>query len=178
MFNVDVKHAIVNHMNEDHADAVLAYAQAFTEFGTVRSAHMQSIDEDGIDIECDYTQGTASARIYFPTPLSSASEARNALIKLAGNARAVVKLKQMLLPTYSPLDRKTYHQLTLACEQTYWLKIDINNDISLSGQALSIEKMVNKGDWLMLDVSRVKVKIRVDIISGVTTLEKSAQAKI
>lgn len=85
--------SVVEHMNQDHADAVLAYAQAFGGRPDAHSAHLVAIDETGMDIQVQ-TDANAPAnterhviRIDFDTPLDSAEQVRGALIKLARQAR-------------------------------------------------------------------------------------------
>ena len=74
---------IVNHMNSDHADALELYARELAQCapGTWR---MCGIDPDGFDLlHC-----SKAARIEFPSPVRTPSEAREALIALVRKARA------------------------------------------------------------------------------------------
>ena len=74
---------IVEHMNEDHADAVELYATALGD-GEPGAWRMTGIDPEGCDIMCN---GTAR-RIVFAEPVTTPQEARKELVRLAAEARA------------------------------------------------------------------------------------------
>jgi len=74
---------IVEHMNEDHADAVELYATALAD-GEPGAWRMTGIDPEGCDIVCD---GTAR-RIVFAEPVTTPQEARKELVRLVAEARA------------------------------------------------------------------------------------------
>ena len=79
----DAELGIVNHMNEDHADALQLYAGKL--LGLAGSDwRMTGIDTEGIGLR----QGGQVARLRFDTPLGAASEARKVLVALVGKARA------------------------------------------------------------------------------------------
>jgi putative heme iron utilization protein len=71
------------HMNEDHADAVELYARAFAK-GEAGDWRLVGIDADGVDV----LLGDDLRRVFFPTPIGAATEMRQALVELAGAARA------------------------------------------------------------------------------------------
>lgn len=74
---------IVEHMNEDHADAIGLYATQLLgqEPGPWQ---MTAIDMDGVDL----SDTERTVRLAFPNPVSTAEEARDALIALAVKAKA------------------------------------------------------------------------------------------
>ena len=74
---------IVHHMNEDHGDAVSLYAAKLLG-QKAGSWEMTSIDPDGFDL----SNGEQSFRIAFANPVSTAEQARAALIELAKQVRA------------------------------------------------------------------------------------------
>jgi putative heme iron utilization protein len=74
---------IVEHMNEDHADAVELYATALGD-GEPGAWRMTGIDPEGCDVMCN---GTAR-RIVFAEPVTTPQEARKELVRLAAEARA------------------------------------------------------------------------------------------
>lgn len=74
----------IDHMNEDHADAIAVYARQFAKApgdGWV----ITGLDADGIDI----ANGDDVRRIFFPHPLADAGELRQALVDLAKAGRAL-----------------------------------------------------------------------------------------
>ncbi len=74
--------AIVNHMNEDHADSLQLYAGRL--LGLAGSDwRMTGIDAEGIDLR----QGGQGARLAFDAPIAAAPEARKVLVALAAKAR-------------------------------------------------------------------------------------------
>jgi len=72
----------VEHMNADHADAVSIYAQAYAGARDGRW-RLTGIDPDGIDI----SEGDDVRRVFFPAPLTEASQMRIALVDLVKNGR-------------------------------------------------------------------------------------------
>jgi len=80
---IEAEADIIEHMNSDHADAVALYATELA--GCAPGAwRMCGIDSSGADL----LHRTIAARIDFPAPVRSPAEARNALVGLAGEARA------------------------------------------------------------------------------------------
>lgn len=75
---------IVNHMNEDHPDAVQLYAAKLLGLAG-RGWVLTGIDPEG----CDLRNGGAIARLAFDAPIGSPDEARAALVKLVEKARKI-----------------------------------------------------------------------------------------
>ena len=75
---------IVEHMNEDHADAVQLYAGKLLGLGG-EGWKMTGIDVEGIDLR----RVGEVARLAFDVPLASAADARPALIALVRRARTL-----------------------------------------------------------------------------------------
>ncbi|NLD77472.1 MAG: DUF2470 domain-containing protein [Acidimicrobiales bacterium] len=80
--------AIIAHMNADHADANLSYATALAGLTDATAAHMVGIDRHGITLRVETPDAPRMARLGFPEALSSADEARPAVIALLAQARA------------------------------------------------------------------------------------------
>jgi heme iron utilization protein len=85
---------IIEHMNDDHAGALVSYARAFTRARDADKATMTAIDRFGFEMTVTTPGGVGPARLVFPTPLTSADEARVQLIALLRAAEA--KLKSQL----------------------------------------------------------------------------------
>jgi putative heme iron utilization protein len=49
-FSPEISSRICKHMNEDHADAVVMYAQAFSDIKNAKTAQMLSIYADAINL--------------------------------------------------------------------------------------------------------------------------------
>lgn len=79
---------IVDHMNEDHADALVAYARAFTRATAAEEVTMSGVDRHGFELSVITDRGPRPARIAFDAPLESAGEARSAMVALLKRARA------------------------------------------------------------------------------------------
>jgi len=79
----DAEEGIVNHMNEDHGDALQLYAGKLLGLSGT-DWRMTGIDAEGIDLR----QGGRVARLTFDTPLQTVSEARKVLVALVAKARA------------------------------------------------------------------------------------------
>ncbi len=75
--------AICKHMNEDHADAIAAYARTFGNVADVLTAEMTALDERTMDLAVDTAAGRINTRIAFDHVLADTSDARDTLIKMA-----------------------------------------------------------------------------------------------
>lgn len=73
----------LDHMNEDHADAVENYARHFARAPAGKWL-LTGIDPDGIDLAL----GDETCRIFFPAPLQDVAETRPVLVAMAKEARA------------------------------------------------------------------------------------------
>jgi putative heme iron utilization protein len=86
---------IVDHMNDDHADALLLYVQAFCSIGSVTEStdvRMTAIDAAGINIVITADGSLDKQRITFRevgvcSQLSSRKDARVALVEMVRVAR-------------------------------------------------------------------------------------------
>jgi len=74
---------IVDHMNEDHPDALVDYAEAYADIPDVQGARMTGIDAEGFDLVVERTEETRPVRIEFDTPLSTVGDARSRLVNMA-----------------------------------------------------------------------------------------------
>jgi heme iron utilization protein len=77
---------IIQHMNADHADALVLLARAFAGIESQEAA-MTSVDRLGFHVRLKTQDGTRGARIAFLGEVSSPAEARNVLIDMVAQAR-------------------------------------------------------------------------------------------
>jgi putative heme iron utilization protein len=78
-----VSDRICKHMNEDHRDAVLAYAKFFGKLPDADHAVMQSIDPQGMNLQVV----DRVVRIAFDHELADSEDAHQTLIKMVKQAR-------------------------------------------------------------------------------------------
>lgn len=78
---------IVTHMNEEHPDDLVRYAEAYADVAEVEAARMTSIDAKGFDLVVEADGGETAVRIEFETPLQTVDDARSVLVDLAMRAR-------------------------------------------------------------------------------------------
>ncbi len=86
-FTAQVSDRICKHMNDDHADAVLVYAQHFGAMTTATSARMRSIDAVGMDLAVEVDGGLQPLRIEFKEPLADAKAAHHVLVAMIQEAK-------------------------------------------------------------------------------------------
>lgn len=79
--------AIVEHMNRDHADALIAYARHFAGEAADEAA-MVSVDRLGFKLRLRQAERRFSVRVAFPAPVSTAAQSREVLIAMLRQARA------------------------------------------------------------------------------------------
>lgn len=84
---------IIEHMNDDHADALLLYAQAFAGRSTASAAHLVSFDERGMQIRCTEDGRHVDCRVEFDRTLQSAGDARQVLVAMSAQARERLGLR-------------------------------------------------------------------------------------
>jgi putative heme iron utilization protein len=72
----------VEHMNEDHTDALALYAAAVGETGT--GWRLTGLDPEGMDL----LAGDRTARIPYPEPVRDMGSLRKVLVSMANAARS------------------------------------------------------------------------------------------
>jgi putative heme iron utilization protein len=77
---------IVDHMNGDHADACLAYAQALGGVPTATGARLVGVDRLGMDLVASTPTGIVTTRVNYPAPVTDAVAVRVAVV---GMLRAI-----------------------------------------------------------------------------------------
>jgi nitroreductase len=135
----------IEHMNSDHADAVLAYARGIAGLRAADSARVTGIDARGLDLEAMLGGQAQAARVMFDAPLTSPEQLRPALVALAERARVAVETPAMVI---SPAPRRgpdTAAALfnTIATRRSFGL-----NDVSPEPVDVSlIEQMLDAANW-------------------------------
>jgi heme iron utilization protein len=78
---------ILEHMNQDHADALPLYLRAFSSVQDVVRVEMSSIDRLGFELSVVTSQGTQTVRFAFHESIGTKNDARKALVGLLREAR-------------------------------------------------------------------------------------------
>lgn len=86
-FSPEVSSRICNHMNEDHANAVLLYAQVFGGVSQATAAQMLAIDAQGMDLTAQVNSESLPVRIQFDHVLADSEDAHHTLIAMVKQAR-------------------------------------------------------------------------------------------
>ena len=86
-FSPEISSRICKHMNEDHANAVLLYAQAFGGVTDATTAEMLSIDAEGMNLTAQVNSETVPVRIQFDHILVDSEDAHQTLIAMVKQAR-------------------------------------------------------------------------------------------
>ncbi|OKH46725.1 heme iron utilization protein [Calothrix sp. HK-06] len=84
---IEVSSRICQHMNDDHSNAVLLYAQAFGGLKEAQAAQMQAIDATGMDINAQVNGENVPLRINFDHVLQDSEDAHHTLISMVKQAR-------------------------------------------------------------------------------------------
>lgn len=88
MLLIDDSLAVITHMNEDHSDAVLVYAQVYGNLPTAESARMVAMSSQYMELEVDSGDSREGLRIHFDSPVKDRTESRIKLVELLKLARA------------------------------------------------------------------------------------------
>ncbi len=86
-----VSDRICKHMNDDHASAVLVYAQVYGDRRDAEAAQMQAIDPQGMDLSVQANGETLKLRIPFDHQLQDSEDAHQTLIAMVKQARSAAK---------------------------------------------------------------------------------------
>ena len=87
VISVDVSNRICNHMNKDHADAVLLYAQVFGNATTATAAELLAVDTTGMNLTAQVDGTLTPVRIQFEQPLQDAKDAHHVLVDMMKQAQ-------------------------------------------------------------------------------------------
>ena len=82
----DVAESIIEHMNRDHADALVAYARRFAG-EEADAAEMTAVDRLGFKLRLRKGDRLWAVRVAFPREVTSAPQSREVLIAMAREAR-------------------------------------------------------------------------------------------
>ena len=82
----DIAGGIITHMNQDHADALVAYARAFAGV-QADEAVMVSVDRLGFKLRVTEGDRRHSVRVAFPREVTTAADSRTVLVEMLRRAR-------------------------------------------------------------------------------------------
>lgn len=78
---------ILTHMNDDHTDAVLAYAKSLAGIDDATAATMTAVDRYGFELAVKTPAGPRAVRLAFDAPVATSDEVRRAMVALVKRAR-------------------------------------------------------------------------------------------
>lgn len=79
--------AIIEHMNEDHVDAMVTFCQALTRATDTTTATMTGVDRYGFEMSAQTGRGPRPIRLPFTTPIATPDDARREMVALVRRAR-------------------------------------------------------------------------------------------
>ena len=82
------RHAIVTHMNEDHADAVLLYARVFAGCREARAAHIDALHPQAMELLAETPAGVTRLTVPFDHVLADREDAHHTLVAMVREARS------------------------------------------------------------------------------------------
>ncbi len=77
-----VSDRICKHMNKDHAEAVLTYAQHYGEQPLATAAILTAIDDQGMNLEAEVNGQSLPVRVAFDHELEDAADAHHTLVAM------------------------------------------------------------------------------------------------
>jgi putative heme iron utilization protein len=86
-FTAEEVDGMVRHMNEEHADSVLAYAQHFGEQDDATEATLTGITPSAMQLCAETPSGRVELKIPFDRPLTSSHDAHMKLIGMSKRAK-------------------------------------------------------------------------------------------
>ena len=87
-FDANTIQSVVEHMNQDHQDACLCIAKAFSPYSKAINALLSNLDSHGLDMSITDKQHLVHCvRISFDKPLTRESQIRGMLVAMTKQAR-------------------------------------------------------------------------------------------
>ena len=83
-----ISERICKHMNDDHASAIALYAQVYGNAPQTKSATMDSIDPQGMNISAQIEGKDVPVRVEFDHLLKDAEDAHHTLVAMIKQARS------------------------------------------------------------------------------------------
>jgi heme iron utilization protein len=80
---------VIEHMNADHADALVLMARAFGGRPGTTSAVLTAVDRYGFDLVAQGPEGRGALRLGFTTPVAEPGEVRREFVRLVHKAREI-----------------------------------------------------------------------------------------
>lgn len=77
-----VSDRICKHMNKDHAESVLTYAQRYGHRPSATAATLTAIDSQGMDLQAQVNGETLPVRVTFDHALKDAADAHHTLVAM------------------------------------------------------------------------------------------------
>jgi putative heme iron utilization protein len=84
----------IEHLNDDHADALLEMAQALGGQPEASAARCVDADRTGLDLIAATPSGEVEVRVEYDEPIEGPAGLRKATVKLAQKARADLGMEQ------------------------------------------------------------------------------------
>ena len=84
-FDPEFAESVIVHMNQDHADALVLYVNAFTEFDQTKQATLTDINRRSMRLIINQSETEVSVK--FEPPLRDANEVRPRLVEMVKLAR-------------------------------------------------------------------------------------------
>jgi heme oxygenase (biliverdin-IX-beta and delta-forming) len=89
----------INHLNDDHADALLEMAQALGGQPEATAARCLDADRTGLDLLVQTPAGEREVRVAYDEPIEEPAGLRKATVKLAQKARAELGMESRPVST-------------------------------------------------------------------------------
>lgn len=86
-FTPEISDRICKHMNDDHANAVLLYAQVYGKVAEAEAAQMLKVDPEGMDLSVNAGDQNSTIRIAFDHVLQDSEDAHQTMIAMVKTAR-------------------------------------------------------------------------------------------
>lgn len=84
----------IDHLNDDHADALLEMAQALGGHPDATAARCLDADRTGLDLLVETPTGETQVRVSYEEPIEEPAGLRKATVRLAQKARAELGMEQ------------------------------------------------------------------------------------
>ena len=89
----DFSDGIIQHMNQDHQDAMVDYCKAFSKAVDTTAASLTQVDRYGFEMTAQTSNGPRPIRLAFSKPIATSDDARKQMVALIKEARKILSAR-------------------------------------------------------------------------------------
>lgn len=110
LLSAEASRRAADHLNEDHVDALLAFAMHFGNLRDATSARVLALGESGLVLTADTPRGPVDCHVPYSRALRSTEDLRATLVEMAREARLALAARGIDIPRSSTRGHGDRHE--------------------------------------------------------------------